>query len=278
MRTLRYPAAAALLLFAISPLAAEDPGHRFTVPLGDPTRPALLIVSLTDGRLSVRAYDGDAVVVVAHEPPRGQREDDDDDADSADARRAGLKRIPGTSIGVTAEARDNTVTVGADWSGRGVDLEILVPQRTSVRAAAINGGDLRVQGVAGEHELSNVNGSVIAEDIAGSAVINSTNGDLKVSFTEVADNKPMSFTTFNGDLDVAFPDGLAADWRISAGHGEVLTDFDIELEPQEPTVETSGGGDRYRVRLEQDTRATVGGGGPEMRFKTVNGDVIIRRR
>jgi hypothetical protein len=46
----------------------------------------------------------------------------------------------------------------------------------------------------------------------------------------------------------------------------------------EVSVFQSGGGDRYRVRVERETRAIVGGGGPELRFKTFNGDVVIRKR
>jgi hypothetical protein len=32
------------------------------------------------------------------------------------------------------------------------------------------------------------------------------------------------------------------------------------------------------VRLEREVRAVVGGGGPEMQFKTFNGDIVIRQR
>ncbi len=272
--------AAALLLAAVASSvgaatpAAEtvaDPGHQLTVPLSNPGRPAVLNVSLTDGSLTVKGYDGNAVLVVARE--HGRQVSDEDERSAA----GGLKRIPGTSLGVTAEEHDNTVSVGVDWTSRGVDLEISVPRQTSVHAATVNGGDLHVEGVSGEHELSNVNGAVVAAGIGGSAVVNNTNGDVKVSFSKVAAGEPMSFVTFNGDVEVTFPPGLAADWRIDSGRGEVLTDFDVDLEPQQPVVESGGSADRYRVRLARDTRAKVGGGGAEMRFKTVNGDIIIRR-
>ena len=43
-----------------------------------------------------------------------------------------------------------------------VDLEVRVPRRTSVHASLVNGGDIVITGVTGEHELSNVNGDVVA--------------------------------------------------------------------------------------------------------------------
>jgi hypothetical protein len=89
----------------------------------------------------------------------------------------------------------------------------------------------------------------------------------------------MSFSTFNGDVDVTFPARLAAMLHINSGRGDVLTDFDVEVQPVQPSVvERGGDGERYRVRVERETRVAVGGGGPDMHFKTFNGDVTIRKR
>ena len=85
-----------------------------------------------------------------------------------------------------------------------------MPRRTSVHAHVVH-GDLTVEGVTGDHELSNVNGEVSATDLGGSAVVNTTNGAVRVSFTRVAPDKAMSFSSFNGDVDVTFPANLAAD-------------------------------------------------------------------
>lgn len=60
--------------------------------------------------------------------------------------------------------------------------------------------------------------------------------------------------------------------------GEVLTDFELEVQSQPPVVEHGNDGGRYRVRLERAVTAVVGGGGPELQFKTFNGDIVIRKR
>lgn len=249
-------------------LAQSEQGG-VVVPLGDPGRPATLEISLVSGNLRVTVHDRGEVVIVPRET--------EEERPRLDVER-GLRRIPNTSVGLTAEERNNAVSVSVDRFNRDIELDITVPRRTSIRASLVNSDDLTVEGVTGEHELSNVNGDITAIDIAGSAVVDSRNGDVQVSFMEITPDKAMSFTTFNGDLEVMFPASLAADLRINAGRGEVLTDFDVEAQPQAPVIEESGDGGRYRVRLEREVRATVGGGGPEMFFKTFNGDIVIRRR
>lgn len=274
-QALKLVAVAALLTAPIYGAVAQS-DQRIVVPLSDPGRPATLEVSLVFGSIAITAYDGDEIVIVPHESADGSANRSAGDAEDAD--RGGLHRIPNTSLGLTAVERDNTVSIAVDLPRRGVQLEISVPRRTSVHAGTVNGGPLTVEGVVGEHELSNVNGRISATDIGGSVVANTTNGDAEISFTELTPDKAMSFTSFNGNIEVTFPGSLAADLRISSGRGDVLTDFDVEVQPQAPVVDRSDEGGRYRVRLERDVRATVGGGGPEMYFKSFNGDIIIRRR
>lgn len=262
------PPVVAAFLAAIASGAAAQSDQRIVVPLSDPSRPATLEVSLFNGSISVTAYDGDEIVIVTND----ERDDEPGRAD-----RQGLRRIPNTAMGLTAEERNNTVSIALDWSRRRVDLEVSVPRRTSVRARSVN-GDVVVRGVTGDHELTNVNSPIVATDIAGSAVVATTNGNVRISFSDITVGKVMSFSSFNGDVEVAFPESLAADLRINAGRGEVLTDFEVQLQSQPSVVESSGDAGRYRVRMEREVRAVIGGGGTEMRFKTFNGDIIIRKR
>jgi hypothetical protein len=278
------------IAFVLTSLAAwaAQAQERIVVPLSDASQPAVLEVNALNSTINVSAYDGKDVVIVAQEPAaqetgpnderpdrRGfRRRDDDDDA----ASKAGLRRIPNTSIGLTATEESNTVSIKTDFSRQALALDISVPKSTSVRVEATNGGDLTVTGVSGEHELSNINGRVIANDIAGSLVASSNNGSIRATFTAVTPGKAMSFNTFNGDVDVTFPAKLSATLRVTSGRGDFLTDFDVALQPNPPVVQQGGRNGRYEVRLERETVAAVGGGGPDFRFKTFNGDIMIRKR
>jgi hypothetical protein len=262
---------------------AQNDG-RIAIPLTDPARPVKLEVTLFNGSISVTAHDGNEVLISTSEDgddedfERWDFDDEDEDDDDPPSDRAGLVRIPNTAIGVTAEENDNTVSVGVDWGGRGVDLSISVPRQTSVTARTVNGDEIRLEGLLGDHELNNQNGDVIGIDLSGSAVVTSHNGDIDMSFMQLTPGKTMSFVSFNGDIEVAFPPAIAADFRVNPGRGDVYTDFDVQLQPRAAVVEGASERGRKQVRLEREMRLVVGGGGQEIQFKTFNGDVVIRRR
>jgi hypothetical protein len=258
----------ALLAMFVLPAAAQsgDGVHRVTVPLTSPDRPVMLHASLLSGGIRVEGYDGKEVVVEVDAEGENHRE----------GTSGGMRRIPNTSLGLTVEEEDNVVGVRGSWSDGIQEIHIKVPRGTSMRLSCVNNGDISVSGVQGELELKNVNGEITATDIDGWVVAHTTNGDVKVTFGRIQEDKAMSFVTFNGDVDVSFPRGLKADLRVNAGRGEIFTDFEFQVKPQKPQIENEREGGRYRVRLESEVKATIGGGGPEMYFKTWQGDVFIR--
>jgi hypothetical protein len=268
--TLTVLSAAVLSAMATGALAQED--ERLVVPLSDPSRPALLEVALFSGDIEIEGYDGNEIVIVADAPMHGAGVEEP-------ARADGLRRIQSSSVGLTVEEGDNKVSLRMDFSPKNVDLEIRVPRRTSVHANLVNGGDIAITGVTGEHELQNVNGDVVATDISGSGVFGSTNGDVRATFTSVSGDRPMSFTSFNGDVDLALPANLAADLLVTSQQGDVFTDFDFE-ERQDPTdvQRNQDAGGRVRVRMQRETRYAIGGGGRDIQVRTFNGDIMIRKR
>jgi DUF4097 and DUF4098 domain-containing protein YvlB len=257
--------AAALSLLVASPSNAQ--AEEFVVPLSAPDQPAILEVQLSQGGLVIEGFDGNQVVV---ESRPVESEDEIEEVD-------GMFRIPNNSVGLTIEEKDNTVSIGTDWTGSGVNLKVKVPRRTSLRVQITNGEDLVISGVSGEHELKNVNGSIEARDMSGSVVANASNGDLTVAFLEISKDTPMSFVSWNGDIDVTFPSSLQATLKLQAGQGDILTDFDVELQASAPARTEEKRGKGYRVELTREVTGTVGGGGPEMSFKTLNGDVLVRK-
>lgn len=262
-----FSAFSASLLCALAAPAAAQSDQRVVVPLSDPSRPARLEISLFSGDIEIEAYDGNEVIIVADAPIRG------DDVEE-ERRPDGLRKIQSSSVGLTVQEDDNTVSVRMDFSPNNADIQVRVPRRTSVKAGLVNGGDVQVTGVDGEHELSNVNGDVIATDISGAAVINATNGDVRATFTAVDASMPMSFTSFNGDVDVSLPANLAADLIVASQQGDVYTDFDVVAETDPTRVEREG----RAVRVRRQTRYAIGGGGPDIQLRTFNGDVMIRKR
>lgn len=242
----------------------------FVVPLSDPAKPATLEASVMMGSISVVGYDGtDVQVEVTFE--------DDQDDDNEGEGREGLKRIPSYSGGVTVEEKNNRVEIDTDWSSEEVYLQIKVPRQTSLQLDGVNGDLLKVDGVTGTHELSHTNGDIEATHMRGSVIASTTNGDVLIELLEVDPDTPMSFSSFNGDVTVILPESTKANLYMQSGQGDIYTDFDVALKPTQPKItrEQEGGG--FRVRMEKAVEGTIGGGGPEMRFKTFNGDIILRK-
>lgn len=270
-RTTRFARGAAALVAAapwlLVPGLSQAQSQEFVVPLSAPDQPAILEVNLTQGGLVIEGFDGNQVIVESRPvDSKGEIEEVD-----------GMFRIPNDSVGLTIEEDDNTVSIGTNWAGSGVDLYARVPRRTSLRVKVTNGKSLIVSGVSGEHELKNVNGSIEARDMRGSVVASASNGDLTISLLEISADTPMSFVTWNGTVDVTLPASLQATLKLQAGQGEILTDFQVSLLPSAPARTEESRGKGYRVELNREVIGTVGGGGPEMLFKTFNGNVLVRK-
>jgi hypothetical protein len=263
-------AAATILLCPQPSVSQEGKAERFNVPLSDPGRPVRLNVSLVTGGITVEAHSGNSVIVEAMTPePRPDR---------GPASKDGLRRIPVTGgAGMEIEEENNTVTVGSASPNVPLNLRIQVPAQTSLRLSTVNAGHIKVTGVRGDHELSNTNGSIEARQVAGSVVAHTVNGRILVTFTAVTPDKAMAFSTLNGDVDVTFPGNTRANLRMESQNGDIYTDFDVAM--RERAVESKEGrsGGRYRVTVERAVSGSINGGGPEIRFKTFNGDVHLRR-
>ena len=241
---------------------------RVSVNLSDPARPALVKASLINGGITVKTYDGKEVIVEAH-----TRNHESSRSDSS------MKRIPMSSTGLSVEEENNEVRIGTDSVMRGIDLMISVPVHTSLKLSAVNSGDIVVTGVDGELDVNDVNGSVTLNNVSGSAIAHALNGRVLVTFTHV-NQKPMAFSSLNGDIDVTFPADLKANLSLKSERGEVFSDFDVQIQASAPkqTVEDGRGhGGKYRVQIDKAIHGTIGGGGPELQFTNFNGGIYIRK-
>jgi hypothetical protein len=274
-RAIRTFVVAAAILCAASPGAVEGQSadQSVTVPFSDPSRPGLLRVDLISGSISVKGTDRrDVLVSSSRDSSRTGRQ-------RSTEPEPGLRRLT-QPVGFNVQEERNTMTLSADIRNGQVDFDIEVPRRTNLRLTTLNGSRIAVDGVEGEIELQNVNGSVTVTNVAGSVLASTTNGPVRATLTRVTAGKPMAFTSLNGEIDVTLPATLKADVKLRSDHGDVLTDFDIQLKPGPvPSVEDTRNnrGGRYRVELNQSIYGTINGGGPEIELRTFNGRVVLRK-
>lgn len=262
---------AAALFTLAQPLCAQS-DNRVTVPLSDPSRPVTLRAHLVSGSITVKGADVKEVVVETR--ARGGEES------RSSGRAEGMKRIPMTSTGLNIEAENNNVRISTDSYQRTTDLTITVPVHTSLSLHTVNDGNILVTGVDGELDVNDVNGEVDLKNIGGSVVAHALNGHVVATFNRVDPQKPMAFSSLNGDIDVTFPADLKANVSLRTDNGEVYSDFDLKVQPTAPqqTVEDDRGkGGKYKVKIDKNVRGTINGGGQEIQFKNFNGNIYIRK-
>ena len=259
------------MMFSPSTVQAENQNanaDRVAVTLSDPSRPSIVKASLIAGGITVKTHEGKEVIVEARARTR-----DSEDSDG------NPKRINLSSTGLSVEEENNQVRISTESHMRAIDLTITVPVHTSLYLRAVNDGDIHVTGVDGELDVDDVNGSVTLTNIAGSAVAHALNGRLLATFTRI-NQKPMAFSSLNGDIDVTFPADLKANVSLRSDMGDVFSDFDVNMQAAstKPIVEDGRGiGGKYRVKIDKTVHGTINGGGPEMQVTNINGAIYIRK-
>ncbi len=195
-------------------------------------------------------------------------------------KAAGMKQVPLDNSGLTVEESNNHVSIQVESYRSGYDLDIKVPFTSNIKIEGANLGGITVEGVNGEIESETSNGGVKLGSLSGSVVATTTNGDVDVILNRISGDKPMSFVTFHGDIDVTLPSDAKVNVRIKSNMGEVFSDFDIALKQAPPDSENSPKkeGGKFRVSLDRSIFGTINGGGPEMKFENFSGNVYLRKK
>jgi hypothetical protein len=240
----------------------------------------LLEVSVINGTIHVVGQDGDTVEVNVRKTIRAETEQAAAAAeteapvtfsDSAGTIRAvgspGVR--PGCDQKSTAQQRERPLYVVA------YDFEIRAPRQVKLRLCTVNGGHIRVEGMAGDFSLDNVNGGITLTGVRGSGRAVTVNGDIEASFVDVP-QAAVLLRSVNGDLEGSFPRSLSADLRLKTFNGDLYTDFDVTPLPAEASAERRNGMFVYGANRFGMFR--VGRGGPELTFDAFNGDVRVLAR
>jgi DUF4097 and DUF4098 domain-containing protein YvlB len=250
------------------------PEH-ISVAFSDPSQPGKLSVKLLSASIAIKGYAGKEVVIDAR-----MGADDSDEKDSKADRSGGMRRIRASSSGLEVEEEHNVMSVRTGWPNhKPVHLTIQVPSRTALDLSVVNDGDITVDGVDGDIVANNTNGAITLTNVSGAVVAHALNEDVKASFTRYS-GKPMSFSSLNGTLDVTLPADIKANIKLQSDNGEVYSDFPVDM--LAPTVNQTVQDDRskggkYRLKIEKSMIGRINGGGPEITFKTFNGDIKLHR-
>ncbi len=251
-------------------VVSQPDADRETVPLSDPSRPAMIDVSLVQGSITVRGTNRKDVLVVARpDTDRPSRRDNPD--------ASGLRRIP-QAAGFRISEADNRVRIGSESPNRAITFEIEAPARSNLKLSTVNGGEILVENIEGDLEIGNTNGGITMNNVGGAVTANTTNGSVRATMTRVTAERTMAFTSHNGTVDVTLPPTTRANLRMRSDNGDVYSDFEVQLAAAAPVVqETRSGNGRYRISRNRSIVGAINGGGPEFELRTFNSNVYVRR-
>jgi DUF4097 and DUF4098 domain-containing protein YvlB len=254
-------------------------------------------ISVMSGDITVKAGTGrDVVVAVSgddnRERERQRQRERDRDRDRDDQNNtSGLRRLT-QPAGVNIEEDNNTITISNSVMSRSSDVTVQVPAATNLQIRSINGAEVNVEGVNGSIEVNSTNGSIRLTDVGGTVVAHATNGKVTATLKQLAAGKPVSFTSFNGNVDVTLPPSAKASLKLRSDRGDVYTDFDVQATPA-PRVQVNPQADdrrrrndpkdkdkdtaKYRVEMDRSIYGAINGGGPDVELRTFNGNVYLRK-
>lgn len=247
--------------------------------------PRILELDGFRGNITTTATRGDAVEIVVHEKVTGRSKAEIDEARrqvTVDLTQQGNRVRIYVDGPFRCHDRDRCRNCSCgdrdpDRIGQRVthDFELRIPAGTEIDLGTVM-GDVRVDGTDGPFEVASVNGKVVMAGVRGAGTARSVNGGVTVTFA-ANPNGACRFETVNGELDIAFRPGLDADASFKTLNGEVYTDFPYEMRSlATPAGDRKDG--RFVLRKAGNFGITIGGGGPELSFATINGDILVRNQ
>lgn len=160
---------------------------------------------------------------------------------------SGEVSVEGVSGNVHAASGSGTVRVGSGAA--------------EVRASS-GSGEVTVDGALGPVQASTGSGEVRITTGRGPVTASTGSGDIDVSMASLAGSDDMRFSSGSGSITLRLPADFSANFHATTGSGDIESDFQMVLQ---------GRLSRHSIR------ATIGGGGRELRMTTGSGDIRILR-
>jgi lia operon protein LiaG len=223
-------------------------------------------LSLVDfpGDLPIEGYSGNEIIITSdkkHETPQ---------------RAKGLTPLYGagtdnTGIGLAVEKNGNQLTVRCLLSiTQGGKYKIRVPDnfKIEVESECGKGGSVSVENTKNEVEVKNCH-NIDIKNASGALVLSTISGNVEISLTALPKDKPFSFASISGEIDITLPAKAAVDLDMHTVTGSIYSDFDFPADEKEKTMKKIAGGNSIKAQLN--------GGGTDLKINNVSGNIYLRK-
>jgi putative adhesin len=234
--------------FALNGRATDEWTRTYQLSPGGEVR-----IGNTNGRIDVEAGDGNTVEVKAERIAKATTDgaaeellprikiEEDIKPDRIDVHTTHLS---GIMVGASIEVR----------------YHVRAPKGAKVHVTNTN-GIVSVEGLAGDVEAHTTNGGVRASNLTGALDASTTNGGVTADFATVEHD--IKLTTTNGGVSIGLPDSAKANVVATCTNGGISVNG-VKMEVTEQS----------RRRVE----GKMNGGGVTIELKTTNGGIRIRGR
>lgn len=264
---------------------AQDKTEEIKIPFSKPGKTGYLNIENFGGDIEIIGYEGKEVVLrtsdkhstiphdrmTGHVMPNPSVTLPEEESNDEEISKEGLKKIKSSTYDIKITEEGNKITIKSGPPMKTQNFDIKVPIHCSLKINTIN-GNISVNNVKGEIEINTINGRIGLDEISGSVVASTINGLIKVKFVEVAPDVPMAFSTINNHIDVTLPRNVKATLKMKTDRGDIYSNFDFD-------VKSVGEYKPYTAQSwTQWTKGDINGGGAEFVFKSLHGDIHVRKR
>lgn len=252
-----------LFAFLLPALAWSQAGKEIRIPFSNPGEKGKVNIRVNRGSVNIKGSDH-REVLVSYQTRNGE-------ALKLVGDKDGLQKIVGGVPNIKISEGDNQIWINSEDLKNTVDFTILVPRKTDLEMWVMMDGQVVISDIEGEITSECVNGPITATGISGTLIANSFNGDIKIEYDKVTTDTPLSYTTYNGNLDLTFPADFKANLKMRSDNGEIFTGFNMELS-QGNFKDDKG------TYVDGWIKGQINGGGPEIMLKNYTGNIYIRKK
>jgi hypothetical protein len=141
-----------------------------------------------------------------------------------------------------------------------VEFAVRVPAGVRFSGSTVS-GSVEAKGMSADVDARTVNGSIRVATTA-LARAQTVNGSITASVGNANWTNELEFATVNGAIDLSFPANLSTEVHAETVNGNITSDFTVTVQGRFSKRNLSG---------------MIGSGGRDLRLRTVNGNVQIRR-
>jgi hypothetical protein len=246
-------------------LPAAGQSEQLVIRLTNPGLPGYLAFNNPKGSVKITGYDGDVVLVnaVLRFSENGKKDN------------TGMYKIERKSFDISAEEKNNHISLVCMSNNKTVDFDIKIPRKFSLKVSSFDNGKIEIIRVSGNIEADNPFGDIILDNVAGSAVLNSVNGKIRAIFSAVDPASPMMFSSLEGNIELYIPEKVNANLKLRSENGDLFSEFTIKPLRRQTEVKNNDRGNVYS--LEDWTVGMLNNGGPEYFVSTYNGNIYLKK-